>query len=75
MLVGFILLAGDSEVDILLFFDIVGVIFRVEVVEVLLFLVDIFIYFLFVSLKRNKKLDVYCEISLIWLKLDFRFVF
>lgn len=71
MLVGFILLAGDSEVEILLFFDIVGVIFRVEVVEVLLFLVDIFIYFLFVSLKRNKKLDVYCEISLIWLKLDF----
>lgn len=74
MLVGFILLAGDSEVEILLFFDIVGVIFRVEVVEVLLFLVDIFIYFLFVSLKR-KKLDKYCEINLIWLKLDFRFVF
>lgn len=48
-------LAGDSEVDTLLFSDTAGATSRAEVVEVSLFSVDISIYFLPVSSDIKKK--------------------
>lgn len=55
-------LAGDSEADTILFSDTVGATSRAEVIEVSLFSVDISIYSLPVSSKKEK--DVHCEINL-----------